>query len=185
MSAQVHVYITLRRIRRKEICKKKSSLLLNSCIGVAVLLIRPYLQLFQVRSLHADHRGQQLVLQAVSGHCEIDQGALGLLLRLVMRAGELGVQDEAEAGVVLALLVSDLYVPVWVNEERSSSDHLQSLNGSKDSEMARCYRSRHQLRRIGHFNSHAIIICLSSQRLSEVFLYSDKLFLFLMSSTLV
>lgn len=55
------------------------------------LLCLPHLQMFKVRSLHADHGGQQLVLQAVSGHCEIYQGALGLQLRLVMRAGELGV----------------------------------------------------------------------------------------------
>lgn len=87
------------------------------------LLCLPHLQLFQVRSLHADHGSQQLVLQTVSGHCEIYQGALGLQLRLVMRAGQLGVQDEAEAGVVLTLLVSDLYVPVWVKEHRKSSDH--------------------------------------------------------------
>lgn len=75
----------------------------------------PHLKLFQVRSLHADDGSQQLVLQTVSGHCEIDQGALGLELWLVMRAGKLGVQDEAETGVVLTLLVSDLYVPVWAN----------------------------------------------------------------------
>ena len=33
-----------------------------------------------------------------------------------MRAGKLGVQEEAELRVVLALLVSNLYVPVWVSE---------------------------------------------------------------------
>lgn len=79
----------------------------------------PHLQTFQVRPLHADHRGQQLVLQTVSGDCEIDQSALGLQLGLVMRAGQLGVQDEAETGVVLALLISYLDVPVWVNEHQS------------------------------------------------------------------
>lgn len=91
----------------------------NSCIAECFPLTLPHLQLFQVRSLHADHRGQQLVLQTVSGYCEIDQSALGLQLRLVMRAGELGVQDEAETGVILALLISYLDVPVWVNEHQS------------------------------------------------------------------
>lgn len=97
MSAQVHFLST-----------SDSSLLLNACMCVCL----PHLELLQVRSLHADHRGQQLVLKPVPGHGEVDQGALGLQLGLVVRAGQLGVQDEAETGVVLALLVSDLYVPV-------------------------------------------------------------------------
>lgn len=38
-----------------------------------------------------------------------------------MRAGQLGVQDEAEARVVLALLVSDLDVPVTANDDNNNN----------------------------------------------------------------
>lgn len=92
----------------------------------------PHLQLFQVGSLHADHRGQQLVLQTVSGHCEIYQGTLGLQLRLVMRTGELGVQDQAETGVVLTLLVSDLYASV--SKSGIKTRRVSNVNG-KPSQM--------------------------------------------------
>lgn len=81
-----------------------------------------HLQPLQVRPLHADDGGEQLVLQTVSGHREVHQGALGLQLGLVMRAGQLGVQDEAEARVVLALLVSDLDVPVTANDDNNNVD---------------------------------------------------------------
>ena len=75
-------------------------------------LPRTHLELLQVGPLHADHGGQQLVLQAVAGDGEVDQGALGLQLRLVVGVGQLGLQDQPEAGVVLALLVPDLDAPV-------------------------------------------------------------------------
>lgn len=75
-------------------------------------IMAAHLQPLQVRPLHADDGSEQLVLQAVSGHREVHQGALGLQLGLVMRIGQLGVQDEAEARVVLALFVSNLDVPV-------------------------------------------------------------------------
>lgn len=39
-----------------------------------------------------------------------------------MRAGQLGVQDEAEARVVLALLVSDLDVPVTANDDNNNNN---------------------------------------------------------------
>lgn len=70
-----------------------------------------YLQLLQIGSLHADHCGQQLVLQAFPGHGEIDQGGLSLQLRLVVRVGQLGVKDEPEPGVILTLFVSDFNEP--------------------------------------------------------------------------
>ncbi|TNN81607.1 hypothetical protein EYF80_008053 [Liparis tanakae] len=56
---------------------KRESRLSSSVFSV---ILKPFCCL--VRSLHADHGGQQLVLQTVSGHGEIDQGALGLQLRL-------------------------------------------------------------------------------------------------------
>lgn len=40
-----------------------------------------------------------------------------------MRTGEFGVQDETETRVVLTLLVSDLYVPVWVRMALNFSLH--------------------------------------------------------------
>lgn len=39
-----------------------------------------------------------------------------------MRAGQLGVQDEAEARVVLALLVSNLDVPVTANDDNNNAN---------------------------------------------------------------
>lgn len=70
-----------------------------------------HLQLLQVWPLHADHCGQQLVLQAVPGHSEVDQGGLSLQLGLVVRIGQLGVKDEPELGIVLTLFVSDFNEP--------------------------------------------------------------------------
>ena len=70
-----------------------------------------YLQLLQIGSLHADHRSQQLVLQAFPGHSDVDQGGLSLQLRLVVRVGQLGVKDEPEPGVILTLFVSDFNEP--------------------------------------------------------------------------
>lgn len=70
-----------------------------------------HLELLQVWPLHADHGGQQLVLQAVPGHGEVDQGGLSLQLGLVVRVGQLGVEDEPEPGVVLTLLVPDFNEP--------------------------------------------------------------------------
>lgn len=70
-----------------------------------------HLQLFQVWSLHADHSSQQLVLQAIPGHREVDQGSLSLQLRLVVRVGQLGMKDEPELGIEFTLLVSNLDKP--------------------------------------------------------------------------
>lgn len=66
-----------------------------------------HLQLFQVWPLHADHSSQQLVLQAVPGHGEVDQGGLSLQLGLVVRIGQLGVKDEPEVGIIFTFFVSD------------------------------------------------------------------------------
>lgn len=53
--------------------------------------------------------GQQLVLQAVSSHSEVDEGGLGLDLWLVVRVGQLGVKNEPEFWVEEALFVPNLY----------------------------------------------------------------------------
>lgn len=42
-----------------------------------------------------------------------------------MRAGELGMQDEAEMGVKFTLLFSNPYVPVGRNKSQNVSRHLQ------------------------------------------------------------
>lgn len=70
-----------------------------------------YLQLLEIRALLRHHGGQELVLEAVPGDQEVDQGALGLHLRLVVGVEVLGVHDQTEFGVVLHLLVADLNVP--------------------------------------------------------------------------
>lgn len=44
-----------------------------------------------------------------------------------MRAGELGVQDEAETGVELALLFSNPNVPVRRNKDQNVAKRLQLL----------------------------------------------------------
>lgn len=53
--------------------------------------------MLEVRSFLSHHLGQQLVLQTIPGHSKIDQGGLGLNLRLIVRIGQLGVEDESEA----------------------------------------------------------------------------------------
>lgn len=63
--------------------------------------------MLEVGSLLVDHLGQELVLQTVPGHGEVDERGLGLDLRLVVRIGQLGVQDEPEARVEETLLVPD------------------------------------------------------------------------------
>lgn len=67
-----------------------------------------HLQLLQVRALFGHHSSQELVLEPVPGDQEVDQGALGLHLGLVVWVEVLGVQDQAELGVVLHLLVANL-----------------------------------------------------------------------------
>lgn len=71
----------------------------------------PDLELFQVRPLHVDHGRQQLVLQPIARDGEVDEGALRLQLGLEMRVCQLRVEDEAESGVEIALLVPNLNVP--------------------------------------------------------------------------
>lgn len=70
-----------------------------------------HLQLLQVGPLYADHSSQQLVLQAIPGHCKVDQSGLSLQLRWVVRTGQLGVKDEPELGVVFPLFVSNFNEP--------------------------------------------------------------------------
>ena len=62
--------------------------------------------MLQVGPLLVDHLGEELVLQAVPGHGEVDEGRLGLDLGLVVGVGQLGVEDQLEARVEEALLVS-------------------------------------------------------------------------------
>lgn len=59
----------------------------------------PRLQFLQVRPLHTDHRSQYLVPHTIPGHGEVNQGTLGLQLRLI------SVEDPSEAGVVFTLLL--------------------------------------------------------------------------------
>ena len=56
--------------------------------------------------------GEKLILQTIPGDGEVDECGLGLHLRLVMRIGQLGVQDETELGVILHLFVSEYDIPV-------------------------------------------------------------------------
>lgn len=73
--------------------------------------IHRYLQLLQIWALFGHHCSQELVLKSISGDQEVDEGTLGLHRGLIVRVEVLGVQDQAEAGVVLHLLVTDLNVP--------------------------------------------------------------------------
>ena len=54
-------------------------------------LLDLYLGPLQVGPLLGHHLGQQLVLQAVPGHGEVDEGGLSLHLRLVVGVGQLGL----------------------------------------------------------------------------------------------
>ena len=55
--------------------------------------------MLQVRSFLVHHLGQELVLQTIPSHCEIDEGGLGLNLRFVVRIGKLGVEDKPKTWV--------------------------------------------------------------------------------------
>lgn len=68
--------------------------------------------MLEVGPLLVDHLGEELVLQAVPGDGEVDEGGLGLDLGLVVRVGQLGVEDQLEARVEEALLVSHFYAAV-------------------------------------------------------------------------
>lgn len=72
----------------------------------------PHLEVLEVRSFLVHHLGQELVLQTIPGHCKIDEGGLGLNLWLVVRIGQLGVEDESETRVEETLLVPNLYTAV-------------------------------------------------------------------------
>lgn len=72
----------------------------------------PDLKMLQVRSFLIDHLGQELVLQTIPGHSKIDEGGLGLNLWLVVRIGQLGVEDESEAWVEETLLIPNFYTAV-------------------------------------------------------------------------
>lgn len=68
--------------------------------------------MLEVRSFLVHHLGQELVLQTIPGHCKIDEGSLGLNLWLVVRIGQLGVEDESETRVEETLLVPNFYTAV-------------------------------------------------------------------------
>lgn len=70
-----------------------------------------YLQLLEVWPLHADHSSQQLVLQAIPCHSEVDQSGLSLQLRLVVRISQLGVKDKPELWIVFTLFLSNFNKP--------------------------------------------------------------------------
>lgn len=63
--------------------------------------------MLKIGPLLVHHLGQELVLQTISGHCKIDECCLGLNLGLVVRTGQLGVEDEPEARVEETLFVPD------------------------------------------------------------------------------
>lgn len=77
-----------------------------------------HLETLEVGPLLVHHLGQELVLQTVSGHRKIDEGGLGLNLRLIVRVGQLGVEDEAEARVEEALFVPDFDTAVGTKAKR-------------------------------------------------------------------
>lgn len=66
-----------------------------------------HFQMLEIWSFLVDHLGQKLVLQTISGHCKIDEGGLGLNLRLIVRISQLGVEDESEPRVEETLFVSN------------------------------------------------------------------------------
>lgn len=68
--------------------------------------------MLEVWPLLIHHLGQQLVLQTIPGHSEVDERGLGLNLWLVVRIGQLGVEDQSEAWVEETLLVPNLYTTV-------------------------------------------------------------------------
>lgn len=63
----------------------------------------------QVRPLMVDNKCQQLVLQALLCHTEVDQGCLCGNLWLVVWVGELGLQIQPELGVHLDLCITNLH----------------------------------------------------------------------------
>mmetsp|Transcript_13357 Transcript_13357/g.32645 ORF Transcript_13357/g.32645 Transcript_13357/m.32645 type:complete len:547 (-) Transcript_13357:606-2246(-) len=69
------------------------------------------------------HQRQQLVLQALLRHAEVDQCGLRVDLRLVVRVGQLGLQVQPELGVVLHLAVSDLHDDVAALLDGQLADH--------------------------------------------------------------
>lgn len=70
-----------------------------------------HLELLEIRALLGHHRGQELVLEPVPGDQEVDERTLRLHLRLVVGIEVLGVEDQAEVGVVLHFLVANLNEP--------------------------------------------------------------------------
>lgn len=65
--------------------------------------------MFEVWSLLIHHLGQELVFQPIPSHCKIDQSGLGLNLWLVVRVGQLSVENQPESWVQEALFVPNLY----------------------------------------------------------------------------
>lgn len=94
-----------------------------------------------------------------------------------MRAGELGVQDEAEMGVKLTLLFSDSYVPVRRNKDQNVSKHLQLLWKKAKFVTKALLDSR-------HFDSQAAITCSVSSKINiSFYIFSSLLSILLLSTT--
>lgn len=70
-----------------------------------------HLELFEIRALFGHHCGQQLVLEPVPGDQEVDECTLCLHLGFVVGVEVLGMKDQAEIGVVLHFLVTNLDEP--------------------------------------------------------------------------
>lgn len=64
-----------------------------------------HFEMLKIWPFLVDHLGQKLVLQTISGHCKIDEGGLGLNLRLIVRISQLCVEDESEPRVEETLFV--------------------------------------------------------------------------------
>lgn len=62
--------------------------------------------MLQIRSLQIDHLRQQLILQTVTSHGEVDQCGLSLNLRFIVRIGKLRVKNETKVRMKITLLIS-------------------------------------------------------------------------------
>lgn len=86
-----------------------------------------YLKVLEVWPLLIHHLGQELVLQSVSGYRKVDESGLSLNLWLVVRIGQLSMENKSEARVEETLFVPDLYAAVDRETHRG-----QRMNRQRD-----------------------------------------------------
>lgn len=70
-----------------------------------------YLKLLQIRPFGTDHLCQQLGFQTVFCDCEVEEGCLSLQFWLIVRIGQLCVEEETEVLVKFTLFVSNPDIP--------------------------------------------------------------------------